>query len=150
MFNPKDHAAAKTNNSADYKTAATEAQCRYLAAVFFHGLSNNAHKELKKKILNDALTGSDSVPQTYDKVLQLVDQFKPSYVRGTPGGTGGGGGLAFAQRGKTAAAMAGVATTTVAEAPIERKPHPVPSKKDPEGHMIPNSLGKELLSLRRR
>ena len=130
IFDPKDHAAAKMNNSTDYKTAAIEAQHRYLAALFFHRPSNNMHKELKKKISNDALTGSDTIPQTYDKVLQLTDQFKPSYVRGTPGGTGGGGGLAFTQRGKTATATAAAAAAMAAKAPAKRKPLPVPGKKD--------------------
>jgi hypothetical protein len=44
--------------------ADTEAKQRYLAALFFHGLSNKAHRDLKKKIHNDALTGSDTVPRT--------------------------------------------------------------------------------------
>ena len=61
--------------------AATEAQRRYLAALFFHGLSNEAHRDLKKKIHSYALTGSDTVPCTYNKVLQLTDQYK-SYSGG--------------------------------------------------------------------
>ncbi len=59
--------------------AATEAKRHYLAALFFHRLSNEAHRDLKKKIHNDALTGTNTVPRTYDKVLQLADQYKSSY-----------------------------------------------------------------------
>jgi hypothetical protein len=51
-------------NSSEYQLAATKAQRRYLAALFFHSLSNEAHRDLKKKIHNDSLTGSDTVPRT--------------------------------------------------------------------------------------
>ncbi len=64
----------KNSNSTDYQAAAAEAQRQYLAALFFHGLSNKAHRDLKKKIQNNALTRSDMVSRTYNKVLQLVDQ----------------------------------------------------------------------------
>ncbi len=74
---PADLTLAKASNSSKYQTAATEAKQRYLAALFFHGLSNEAHRDLKKKIHNDALTGTDTVPRTYDKVLQLADQYNP-------------------------------------------------------------------------
>jgi hypothetical protein len=62
-------ALAKASDSAKYQVAATEAQCCYLAALFFHGLSNKAHRDLKKKVHNGALTGSNTVPCTYNKVL---------------------------------------------------------------------------------
>ena len=61
---PTDLTSAKASNSSEYQMAATEAKRRYLAALFFHGLSNKAHSDLKKKIHNDALTGSDTVPRT--------------------------------------------------------------------------------------
>ena len=61
---PADLTSAKASNSSEYQMAATEAKRRYLAALFFHGLSNKAHRDLKKKIHNDALTGSDTVPRT--------------------------------------------------------------------------------------
>jgi hypothetical protein len=79
LYNPADLASAKANTSSEYQLAATEAQRYYLAALFFHGLSNEAHRDLKKKIHNDALTGSNTIPCTYNKVLQLADQYKSSY-----------------------------------------------------------------------
>jgi hypothetical protein len=72
-------ASAKASNSAKYQVGATEAQCHYLATLFLNGLSNEAHRDLKKKVHNDALTVSDNVPCTYDKVLQLADRYKSSY-----------------------------------------------------------------------
>ncbi len=98
---------AKASNLAKYQAAATEAQCRYLDALFLHGLSNKVHWDLKKKVHNDALTGSDTIPCTYNKVLQLADQYKSSYQQRQPGG---GGGIAFTQQGKVAMAV----TTAVA------------------------------------
>jgi hypothetical protein len=92
--NPTDITSAKASNSSKYQMAATKAKRRYLAALFFHGLSNEAHRDLKKKVHNDALTGSNTVPRTYDKVLQLADQYKSSYQQRNPGGERGGG-LAF-------------------------------------------------------
>jgi hypothetical protein len=77
LYNPADLALAKANNSSEYQLAATEVQQRYLATLFFHGLSNKAHRDLKKKINNDAITGSDTVPCTYDKVLQLAEATPP-------------------------------------------------------------------------
>ncbi len=132
--------------------AAAEAQRRYLAALFFHGLSNKAHKDLKKKIHNNALTGSNTAPHTYDKVLQLVDEYKSSYHQRQPRGGKQGGGIAFAQKGKAAAAAAAEKAATVAEdASTNIKPHPVPGEKDETGKMIANSSGKkELLQLRRQ
>jgi hypothetical protein len=50
-----------------------------------------------------------------------------------------GGGVAFAQKGKLAAAAAAVSTDT----PTNKKPHPVPGEKDAKGKMIPNSMGKK-------
>jgi hypothetical protein len=85
LYNPADLALAKTNTSSEYQLSATKAQRRYLAALFFHGLSNKAHRDLKKKIHNNALTGSDTVPCTYDRVLQLADQYKSSYQQRHPG-----------------------------------------------------------------
>jgi hypothetical protein len=95
LYDPADLALAKANTSSEYQLAATEAQWRYLAALFFHGLSNKAHRDLKKKIHTNALTGSNTVPRTYDKVLQLADQYKSSYQRRHLGGERGGG-IAFA------------------------------------------------------
>jgi hypothetical protein len=103
--NPADLTLAKASNSSEYQIAATKAQRRYLAVLFFHGLSNKAHRDLKKKIHNDALTGSDTVPCTYDKVLQLANQYKSSYQQHNPGGERGGG-IAFAQKGKAVVAEA--------------------------------------------
>ncbi len=79
LFPPSDHVAAKSNNSSEYQMAIAEAHRCYLAALFLHGLSNESHRKLKKKVHNAALMGTDSVPQTYDKVLQLADQCKSSY-----------------------------------------------------------------------
>ena len=79
LNNPADLVLAKASNSFEYLLAATKAQRCYLAALFFHGLSNKAHRDLKKKIHNDALTVSDTVPCTYNKFLQLADQYKSSY-----------------------------------------------------------------------
>ncbi len=62
-------ALAKASKLAEYQGAATEAQQCYLAKLFFHSLSNKAHRDLKKKVHNNTLTGSDTVPCTYGKVL---------------------------------------------------------------------------------
>jgi hypothetical protein len=64
LYNPTDLALAKGSNSSEYQFAATEAQWHYLVALFFHGLSNEAHRDLKKKIHNDALTESNTIPRT--------------------------------------------------------------------------------------
>ena len=107
-----------------------EAHRRYLAALFFHGLSNESHHELKEKVHNNALMGSNTVPHTYKKVLQLEDRYKSSYQPRPAGG--GGGGVAFAQKGK-----AGGSTPTStpldasAEKSLERKPHPASGVKMP-------------------
>jgi hypothetical protein len=74
LYSPSNYALDKMSNSPNYQMAAGKAQGPYLAALFFHVLSNKAHRDLKKKIHNDALTGSDRAPCTYDKVLQLADQ----------------------------------------------------------------------------
>ena len=110
--------------------AATKAKRHYIAALFFHGLSNEAHRDLKKKIHNDALTGSDTVPCTYAKVLQLADLYKSSYQQRNPGGDREGG-LAFEQKGKAAAAEAlAMAAAAAKDASTKRQPHPVPGEKD--------------------
>ena len=88
----------------------------YLSALFFHGLSNEAHRDLNKKIHNDALTGSDTVPRIYNKVLQLTDQYKSSYQQHNPGGERGGG-ITFAKKGTaTAAEASGTAATSAKDA----------------------------------
>jgi hypothetical protein len=74
LYTPAAHALTMANNSTEYQAATAEAQCCYLAALFFHGLSNDTLRELKKKVHNNALTGLDTVPHTYDKVLQMADQ----------------------------------------------------------------------------
>ncbi len=126
--------------------AATKAKQRYLAALFFHGLSNEAHRDLKEKIHNDALTGSNTIPCTYDKVLQLSDLYKSSYQQRNPGGNRGGG-LAFAQKGKAAAAEASATAATAAkDASTERHPHPVLGEKDSKRKMLANSAGKKTVS----
>jgi hypothetical protein len=79
LYTPAAHTLAMPNNSPKYKAATAEAQRCYLAALFFHGLSNKTHREFEKKVHNDALTGLDTVPCNYDKVLQLADQYKSSY-----------------------------------------------------------------------
>ena len=76
LYTFSNYTTDKNNNSSTYQAAATEAQRQYLAALFFHGLSNKSHRDLKKKIHKNALTGSDTVPRTYNKVLQLPDQYK--------------------------------------------------------------------------
>ncbi len=117
----------------------------YLAALFFHGLSNKFHRESKMKVHYDALTGSDTVPCTYDKVFQLADQNKLSYQQ-RPSGRGGGR-LAFAQKGKlgltTSQAPIPLNTSAKKDKSRERKPHPIPGKKDSGGKMLANSLGKK-------
>jgi hypothetical protein len=123
LYSPSNYALDITSNLPDYQMAAAKAQQRYLAVLFFHGLSNKAHRDLKKKIHNDALTGSDMVPHTYDKVLQLADQYKSSYHQPQLGGGKRGGGIAFAQKGKAAAAAAAEKAVTVAkDASTDRKP----------------------------
>jgi hypothetical protein len=88
--------------------------------------------------------GSDTVPRTYDKVLQLADQYKSSYQQRQPGGSEQGGGIAFAQKGKAAAAAAAEKAAVLAkDGSIGRKPHRVSGKKDAAGKMIANSLGKK-------
>ncbi len=143
IYSSSNYKIDKNSNLTNYQAAATKAQRRYLAALFFHGLSNKAHRDLKKKIHNNALTGSDMVPRTYNKVLQLADQYKSSYQQRQPGGGEQGGGIAFAQKGKAAAAAAAEKAAALAkDSTIRRKPHPVPGKKDAAGKMIANSLGK--------
>ena len=131
---------------------ATKAQRRYLAVLFFHSLSNEAHRDLKKKIQNDVLTGSDAVPHTCNKVLKLADQCESSYQQCNPGGERGGG-IAFTQKGKAAAgealatALTASATAAAAaaakDASIKHKPHPVPGEKDNKGKMFAISAGKK-------
>jgi hypothetical protein len=135
-------ALAKASNSAKYRAAATEAQNRYLAALFFHGFSNEEHWNIKKNIHNDTLTGSDTNPCTNNKVLQLTDQYRSSCQQHQPGS---GGGIACAQKGKAAAAATAVtAAMAVTAASSEKKPlHPVPGEKDNKGKMLANISGKK-------
>ncbi len=145
LYNPADLASAKANTSSEYQLAATEARRRYLAVLFFHDLSNKAHRDLKKKIHNNALTGSDTVPCTYGRVLQLTVQYKSSYQQRHPGGERGGG-IAFAQKGKAAAAGAAAMTAAAAaatDACTKHKPHLVPGEKDNKRKMLANSAGKK-------
>jgi hypothetical protein len=86
------------SSQAEYQVATAEAHCCYLAALFSHSLSNKSHCEPKKKVHNNALMGLDTVPRTYDKVLQLADQYKSLYHPRPAGG--GGGSVIFAQKGK--------------------------------------------------
>jgi hypothetical protein len=144
IYSSSNYKTNKNSNLTDYQAAAAKAQRRYLAALFFHGLSNKAYRDLKKKIHNNALTGSNTVPRTYDKVLQLADQYKSSYQQCQPGSGEQGGGIAFVQKGKAAAAAAAEKAAALAkDGSIERKPQRVPGKKDAAGKMIANSLGKK-------
>ncbi len=144
IYSSSNYNTDKNSNLTDYQAAAAKAQRQYLAALFFHGLSNKAHRDLKKKIHNDALTGSNTVPCTYDKFLQLADQYKSSCQQRQPGGGKQGGGIAFAQKGKAAAAAAAEkAGASAKDGTIGRNPHPVPGKKDAAGKMIANSSGKK-------
>jgi hypothetical protein len=102
------------------------------------------HQDLKKKVHNDALTESDTVPCTYDTVLQLADQYKSSSQQRQPGG---GGGIAFVQKGKARVAAAAAAAATVATAATsasseKKPPHLVPGEKDDKSKILANSLGK--------
>jgi hypothetical protein len=119
-----------------------EAHRRYLAALFFHGLSNESHHELKEKVHNNALMGSNTVPHTYKKVLQLEDRYKSSYQPRPAGG--GGGGVAFAQK---VMALGSTPTSTPPDASakksLERKPHPAPGLRDTISKMIANASGKK-------
>ncbi len=83
-------ALAKASNLSNYYAAVTEAQRQYLVVLFFHGLSNEAHRDLKKKVHNNALMGLDTIPRTYNKVLQLADQYKSSYQQRQPRSIRGG------------------------------------------------------------
>ena len=49
-----------------------EAAQRYLAVLFFDGLSNIKFNALKTDISNQALQGEIFVPRTYDQVLKLA------------------------------------------------------------------------------
>ena len=49
LYGPSNYMTDKNNNSNNYQAADTEAQRQYLAMLFFHNLSNNAHRDLKKK-----------------------------------------------------------------------------------------------------
>ena len=49
LYTPRNYTTDKHNNSSTYQAAATEAQRQYLATLFFHGLSNESRKDLKKK-----------------------------------------------------------------------------------------------------
>ncbi len=123
IYSSRNYKTDKNSNSTNYQAAAAESQRRYLAALFFHGLSNKAHRDLKKKIHNDTLMGSDTVPHTYDKVLQLADQYKSSYQQCQPGSSKQGGGIAFAQKGKAAAAAAAEKAAALAkDGSIGKKP----------------------------
>jgi hypothetical protein len=127
-------ALGKARNLVKYQAAATEAQRRYLAALFFHDLSNQAHRDLKKKVHKNALMGSNTIPCTYGKVLQLADQYRSSYQQRQPGG---GGGIAFVQKGQAAAA----AMAATAASFEKKQPHLVPGEKDDKGKMLANSRG---------
>ncbi len=142
LFSTSNHSQAKSSTSSEYQAATAEAHHRYLAALFFHSLSNKSHRELKKKVHNDTLTGLDTVLRTYDKVLQLADQYKSSYNPHPAGGRGGG--VAFAQKRKAGGSTPAI-TPLVASAKksLERKPHPIPDEKDADGKMIANVLGKK-------
>jgi hypothetical protein len=128
LFSTSNHGQAKSINSSEYQVATAEANRRYLAALFFHGLSNKSHRKLKKNVHNNALTGLDTVPYTCDKVLQLAHQYKSLYQLRPAGG--GGGGVTFAQKGK-AGGSTPASTPSVASAKksLERKPHPVPRER---------------------
>jgi hypothetical protein len=80
--------------------------------------------------------GFDTVPCTYNKVLQLEDQYKSSYQQRQPGG---GGSIVFMQKGKVATA----ALAATAASSEKKLPHPVPGQKEDKGKMLANSPGKK-------
>jgi hypothetical protein len=48
LYSSSNYKTDKNSNLTDYQAAAAKAQRQYLAALFFHGLSNKAHRDLKK------------------------------------------------------------------------------------------------------
>ena len=66
--------------------AAEEGERRFLAALFFSGLADIKCKELKDNVHNSYLADVDSLPHSYDAVLQLADGFKSIAVRKQNGG----------------------------------------------------------------
>jgi hypothetical protein len=145
LFLAFDHGQAKSSTSSEYQVATAEAHRRHLAALFFHGLSNKSHCELKKNVHNNALMDLDTVPSTYNKVLQLADLYESSYQPLPAGGRGGG--VTFAQKGKTGGSTpASTPLDASAKKSLERKPHPVPGKKHTNIKMIANVLGKKTVS----
>jgi hypothetical protein len=79
----------------------------------------------------------------YNKVLQLVDQYKSSYQpRPTRSGRGG---VAFAQKGKAGSTHPNPSPPLEALAGTlaEQKPHPVLGEKDASGKMLANASGKK-------
>ncbi len=129
-------ALAKASNLSKNQAAATEVQRRYLSALFFHGHSSKTHWDIKKKVHNDTLMGSDTIPCTYNKALQLADQCKFFYQQQQPGS---GVGIAFKQNGKAAT----VATAVMMASSEKKPPHLISGEKDDKGKMLANSLGKK-------
>jgi hypothetical protein len=121
-------ALAKASNLYNYQAAVTEVQRCYLAALFFHGLSNKAHRDLKKKVHNNALTGSDTIPRTYDKFLQLADQYTSSYQQRQPGCVRGGG-HCFCTKGQDGGGSGGSGSGGAYRYPHQRETPPSPRRK---------------------
>ena len=109
--------------------------------LFFHCLSKDAHRDLKKKNHNNSLMGSYTVPRTYDKVLQLADQYKPTSQQRQQGGEQGSG-IAFAQKGK-AEKPTNKAAKSAGNDSTNKKQGFVPGEKNTAGKMVPNSSGKK-------
>ena len=65
---------------------AKKGERRFLAALFFSVLADSKYKELKDNVHNIYLAGIDSLPRSYNAVLQLADVFKPIAVRKQNGG----------------------------------------------------------------
>ena len=54
------------------EASAEEGERRFLAALFFSGLSDLKYKELKDSVHNSYLAGVDGLPRSYDAVLRLA------------------------------------------------------------------------------
>ncbi len=84
IYSSSNYKMDKNSNSTDYQAAATKAQRRYLVPLFFHGLSNKAHRDLKKKSTMTPSRDPTQSPAPMTKSSSLRTSINPPTSNANP------------------------------------------------------------------
>jgi hypothetical protein len=84
IYSSSNYKTDKNSNSTDYQAAAAKAQRQYLAALFFHGLSNKAHRDHKKKSTTTPSRDPTRSPAPTTKSSSLRTSINPPTSNANP------------------------------------------------------------------